>query len=125
MNRSWPINSLVLITVLWLHWSAHSMLPGAVAQGPKRKIAQAIRIDGAPTLDGDLSEAFWNDVPAVSGFLQRDPREGEPATEKTVVKILYNDQSIFFGVLCEDSQAERIIANERVTCPHERVHPLS
>ena len=113
MNRSWPINSLVLNTVLWLHWSAHSMLPGAVAQGPERKIAQAIRIDGAPTLDGDLSEALWNDVPAVSGFLQRDPREGEPATEKTVVKILYNDQSIFFGVLCEDSQAERIIANER------------
>ena len=89
------------------------MLPGAVAQGPERKIAQAVRIDGSLTLDGNLSEALWDEVPAVSDFLQRDPREGEPATERTVVKIIYNDESVFFGVVCEDSQAGGIIAKER------------
>ncbi len=64
-------------------------------------------------MDGDLSEEFWQRAPAISGFLQRDPQEGELATEKTEVKIIYNDTTIFFGVLCEDSQAEKIIANER------------
>ena len=104
---------LVVITVLWLSCLSQDLLLGAVTQGPDRKIARAVRVDGSPILDGDLNEAFWNAAPSVSEFLQRDPREGEPATERTEVKIIYNDQSIFFGVLCEDSEAGRIIANER------------
>ena len=91
------------------------MIPSAMAQGrrnrldrPDRKVAQAVRIEGSPQLDGDLSEEFWQRVPAVSGFLQRDPQEGEPVTERTEVKIIYNDTTIFFGVLCEDSQAEKM-----------------
>ncbi len=94
-----------------------SMIPSAMAQGrrnrPDRKVAQAVRIEGSPQLDGDLSEEFWQRAPAVSGFLQRDPREGELATEKTEVKIIYNDTTIFFGVVCTDSEPEQIIANER------------
>ncbi|MCZ6876900.1 MAG: DUF5916 domain-containing protein, partial [Acidobacteria bacterium] len=104
---------LVFITVLWLSCLSQDLLIGAVAQGPARKVARAVRVDGSPTVDGDLSEALWSGVPAVSEFLQRDPQEGTAATERTEVRIIYNDQSIFFGVLCEDSEAGRIIANER------------
>ncbi|MDA2934249.1 carbohydrate binding family 9 domain-containing protein [Acidobacteria bacterium AH-259-D05] len=89
-----------------------SVLLGA-AQGSQRKIARAVRVDGSPQLDGDLSEALWNTAPAVSEFLQRDPREGEAATENTEVKIIYNDTAIFFGVVCYDSEPERILATER------------
>ncbi len=108
---------VAFLLVAAISWS---MIPYAVAQGrpgrpdrPDRKVAQAVRIEGSPELDGDLSEEFWQRAPAISEFLQRDPQEGEPATEKTEVKILYNDTTIFFGVLCEDSEPEKIIANER------------
>ncbi len=90
------------------------MIPFAVAQGgPDRKIARAVRVEGSPQLDGDLSEGLWRRAPAISEFPQRDPQEGEAATEKTEVKIIYNDTAIFFGVICFDSEPERIIANER------------
>ncbi len=59
-------------------------------------------------LDGNLDEALWRQVPATSDFLQRDPREGEPATEKTEVKIIYTNTAIHFGVVCYDSEPERI-----------------
>jgi hypothetical protein len=64
-------------------------------------------------LDGNLDEALWRQVPATSDFLQRDPREGEPSTEQTEVKIIYTNTAIYFGVICYDSEPERIIARER------------
>ncbi len=95
------------------------MIPDAAAQGrpaqgrPDRKVAEAVRIEGSPLLDGDLSEEFWQRAPAFSDFLQRDPREGEAGTEKTEIRILYNNTAIFFGVICFDSEPEKIIATER------------
>ncbi len=77
------------------------------------KTAQAQRVEEAPVIDGDLSDAIWAGAPVVSNFSQRNPREGEPATEGTEVRIIYNDQSIFFGVICYDSEPDRIIATER------------
>ena len=85
------------------------------AQAPNlgTRTAQAQRVEEAPVIDGDLSDAVWAGVPTISNFSQRNPREGEPATERTEVRIIYNDQSIFFGVICYDSEPDRIIATER------------
>ena len=85
------------------------------AQAPNlgTRTAQAQRVEEAPVIDGDLSDAVWAGVPTISNFSQRNPREGEPATERTEVRIIYNDQSIFFGVICYDSEPDGIIATER------------
>ncbi|MEE2821519.1 MAG: DUF5916 domain-containing protein [Acidobacteriota bacterium] len=83
------------------------------AQSSQGKVTRAIRVEDSPKLDGNLNETLWSRVPIVSEFTQRDPEVGEPATEKTTVKIIYTNESIFFGVTCYDSQVENIIANER------------
>ncbi|MCZ6768474.1 MAG: DUF5916 domain-containing protein [Acidobacteria bacterium] len=70
------------------------------------------RITEAPTLDGILNEQVWRDAPVTGDFLQRDPSEGMPASEKTEVLALYDDQNLYFGVRCFDSQAEGILATE-------------
>ena len=59
-----------------------------------------LRISGneAPLIDGHLDEAIWARAPIAGNFIQRDPREGEPATEQTEVRIVYSDSAIFFGV---------------------------
>jgi hypothetical protein len=67
----------------------------------------------APLLEGFVSDSIWSGSPVVSNFSQRNPLEGEMATERTEVRIIYNDQSIFFGVICYDSEPEGIIATER------------
>ncbi|MEE8348118.1 MAG: DUF5916 domain-containing protein [Acidobacteriota bacterium] len=97
-----------------LFWGAAGVgMTAAQSVNPGTKTAQAQRVEEAPVIDGDFTEAVWADAPIVSHFSQRNPEEGEMATERTEVRIIYNDQSIFFGVICYDSEPDAIIAMER------------
>ncbi|MDA2934250.1 carbohydrate binding family 9 domain-containing protein [Acidobacteria bacterium AH-259-D05] len=103
----------LFLVLFWIACCWPYMLLGARAQDTPTKVARAVRIEGTPKIDGDLSESVWELASVVSEFAQRDPQEGEPATERTEVKILYNHKSIFFGVVCYDSEPEKILARER------------
>lgn len=78
------------------------------------KTIQAIRIrpTEVPLLDGRLDDAVWNRAFPADAFRQREPREGEPATERTEVRILYDDEQLYFGVFCYDKEPQKIAANE-------------
>ncbi|MFL5386252.1 MAG: DUF5916 domain-containing protein, partial [Longimicrobiaceae bacterium] len=54
-------------------------------------------------VDGVLDEAVWATAPAASGFRQRDPREGEPATQRTEVRFAYDDDALYIGARMYDS----------------------
>ncbi len=64
------------------------------------------------TLDGLLTEPCWRQAQAVSAFLQRDPREGEPATEKTEVRVALHEKTLYVGIIAYDSQPGLIVAKE-------------
>ena len=68
-----------------------------------RPTYQAVRATTPPVLDGDLSDPVWATAPEITGFTQRDPNEGQPATQQTKVRIVYDDEAIYFGALMEDS----------------------
>src|ERR1700676_1083080 len=74
--------------------------------------AEAIPIDRAPKLDGTLDDPLWQSAKPITEFRQREPREGEPPTEKTEVRILYTRHAVYFGIHCHDSEPSRIIATE-------------
>src|ERR1700730_16468137 len=82
--------------------SSQATQPDVGAQQPLRT-AQASRIDRAPRLDGTIDDSLWLQATSVSNFLQREPYEGQPPTEKTEVRILYNKHEVFFGITCLDS----------------------
>ncbi|MEM1118793.1 MAG: DUF5916 domain-containing protein [Bacteroidota bacterium] len=63
--------------------------------------------NGDITLDGKLNESIWQQAKIVTGFIQRDPFQGEPATLDTEVRILYDDQFLYFGAVCKDSLTDR------------------
>ncbi|HXV59224.1 MAG TPA: DUF5916 domain-containing protein, partial [Vicinamibacteria bacterium] len=63
-------------------------------------------------VDGVLDEADWGDAPIASGFVQNDPREGEPATFETEVRILHDDEYLYVGALAHDDEPDRIIVND-------------
>jgi len=65
-----------------------------------------------PIIDGHLNDAVWQRIEFSGGFLQREPNEGEPATEKTEVGIIYNDKNLYIGVRCYDSEPDKIRATE-------------
>src|SRR6476661_3432435 len=74
--------------------------------------AEAVRVDRAPKLDGALDDPIWSSAIPVTDFRQREPKEGEPATEKTEVRILYTRRAVYFGIHCYDSTPSRIVATE-------------
>jgi hypothetical protein len=74
--------------------------------------AEAVRVDHAPKLDGSLADPLWQSAKPVTEFSQREPREGEMATEKTEVRILYTRHAVYFGIHCFDSEPSQIVAKE-------------
>ncbi len=76
------------------------------------RVAEAVPVDHAPKLDGTLNDPLWLDAKPITDFRQREPREGETATEKTEVRILYTRHAVYFGIHCYDSEPSRIIATE-------------
>jgi hypothetical protein len=74
--------------------------------------AEATRVDRVPKLDGTLNDPLWQSAKPITEFRQREPHEGETATEKTEVRILYTRHAVYFGILCYDSEPSRIIATE-------------
>ncbi len=73
---------------------------------------RAVSISEPLRLDCRLDEAVYSTVPAISDFIQQNPRAGEPATEKTDVWILFDDKNLYISARCWDSQPEREIGNE-------------
>jgi len=63
-------------------------------------------------VDGYLDEHSWKIASLISDFIQREPKEGEPATERTEIRILYDDDYLYIGALCSESQPDKIVANE-------------
>lgn len=74
--------------------------------------AVAVRVDQGPQMDGTLDEPLWQLAKTISDFRQQEPYEGQPATERTEVRILYSRHAVYFGIHCFDSDPSRIIAGE-------------
>src|SRR5438128_3902464 len=60
---------------------------GVIRTGPK--VAQAVRVDRAPRLDGTLNDPLWQAAEPVRDFRQREPHEGQTPTQTTEVPVLY------------------------------------
>ncbi|MFQ5753015.1 MAG: DUF5916 domain-containing protein, partial [bacterium] len=69
----------------------------------------AYRLYGTINLDGMLNEEVWQKS-GVTGFTQENPNEGEPATEKTVVWVAYDDAALYVAARMYDSAPDSIVA---------------
>src|SRR5258707_1193237 len=69
----------------------------------------AVRTTTPIVVDGLLSEDVWAAAPAVTTFTQRDPTEGAAPSEKTEVRIAYDDEAIYVGARLFDSQPRTIV----------------
>ena len=76
-------------------------------------LARAFLVEDAPEIDGDvLGEAIWDDIVPATGFLQNTPDEGQPASERTEVRIIYTEDTIYFGIVCYVSDPSAIIVSD-------------
>ena len=75
----------------------------------------AVAIEDAPLLDGEvLGDPAWADVVPATGFRQTQPDEGEPASERTEVRVIFTEDTLYFGFVCYDRDPGSItISNSR------------
>ncbi len=85
------------------------------AQATERRRVPATRLAAEERilLDGELIEGVWSRVVPAGDFMQIDPDNGTPATERTEVRIAYDADALYLGVTCFDSEPERWIAYQR------------
>ena len=74
----------------------------------------ALRSDMVPVIDGILDDEAWRSAILFSDFRMVEPNPGEDPTEKTELRVIYNNNSIIFGIRCFDSDPEKISANTMV-----------
>ena len=90
------------------HQAAHAA-PLDTASVPRVEI-RAIRLTEQVAVDGILSEPVWHDAPVCSTFVQRDPVEGGRPTERTEVRIAYDDAALYVAGRLYDSAPDSIVA---------------
>jgi hypothetical protein len=81
-----------------------------LAQGPRSAVVTATK---EPIIvDGVLDEPIWSVAPKIGELIQRQPAEGRPATERTDVTILNDDDHLYIGVVAYDSETRRVIGTQ-------------
>lgn len=81
----------------------------AHAGTPKVKAIGALRSGQSPTLDGRLDEDLWKRSSIASDFVQNEPLNGSPASQRTEVRVVYNDKAVYIGAMLYDSSPDSIL----------------
>ncbi len=89
-----------------------------VASGSDETSAAATRIGTAasaieaPLIDGLMDDEVWQNAVPFTDFIQANPVEGQPATERTEVRILFDDEAVYIGAILYDNDPSGIIATD-------------
>ena len=70
---------------------------------------RATRISTPITIDGVIDEEAWEQAEPVDEFIQSKPQAGYPATEKTVVRVVYDDRKLYISAVCYDSEPQKAV----------------
>lgn len=79
------------------------------APSKQRRAIRAIEISDKLKIDGHLEEADWQRAKPVSQFVQVDPKQGQPATFDTDVRVLYNRNFLYVAAINRDSLGRKAI----------------
>ena len=90
------------------------LAPTALSAQDSARVARTARIATAPQIDGRLDEAVWREAQPLTDFVQRDPSEGAPSTERTEVRILTDGEALYIGAWLFDRDPAAIVSGERV-----------
>ena len=101
------LKGIILFTLLTTPTTLYSQEPGA-----NTKVVNAVYIESEISIDGSLTEPAWATAQPATGFTQRDPSEGEPATEWTEVRVLYDDENIYISAYCHDRRPDQIVVHD-------------
>jgi len=103
---------LFCVTILLADTKLSESQPMIMLDKDGHRIIKTFKADGNIHIDGYFNEKDWQNATFQGHFVQREPLEGEPATEETKVAILQNKSNLYIGIKCYDAEPEKIIARE-------------
>ena len=65
-----------------------------------------------PVVDGLVTDELWSSVDPFTGFIQQEPDSGAPATERTEVRLLLSETTLYVGIIAFDSEPEQVLVSE-------------
>jgi hypothetical protein len=74
-----------------------------------RRQLKAVKISTSITIDGLLNEPEWNLSIPSSSFTEIEPYQGKVPNYATVVRVLYNQKYLYFGIICKDPLGKKAI----------------
>ncbi|HVZ74742.1 MAG TPA: DUF5916 domain-containing protein [Polyangia bacterium] len=75
--------------------------------GPRPHLA-AVRARTPPVIDGRLDDDVWRTAVSSDAFTQHFPNEGAPPSERTTVRVLYDDDALYVGIDCQQTHSRVI-----------------
>jgi hypothetical protein len=106
------MRNLVLIAATAVLLSGSVAAGQAISPAPAEGLTvRAVRVNEPLRIDGRLDEELYRAEP-ISNFIQVEPTEGAPATEKTEVWLAFDDDNLYVVFRCWESQPDRVVAKE-------------
>jgi hypothetical protein len=92
--------------------AALSAFAARTAAAADPRIVTAVETRTPITLDGVLDDEAWITAEPATDFVQAEPHEGQAATERTTVRLLFDRDALYVGVRCDDAMASALIVND-------------
>jgi hypothetical protein len=103
-------STVLLLALFGIASPLSAQVSGGAARTPvdplslPRPVMTALKIQGGINIDGRLDDAAWaRATPTSETWIQITPEPGMPASESTVVRILYDDDKLYIGAVMHDS----------------------
>lgn len=98
-------------TGLVLELSAQSN--GVMPNVSERPRAAAIRLQTDPVIDGEvLQDELWEQHAPFDGLTQIRPYSGQPASERTDIRIAHTETMLYVAVVCYDSEPDKLVVSD-------------
>ncbi len=85
------------------------VLTAVAGQTPEKRRYKTVRITEAPDINGTLDEPVWKTGEWQDDFIQNQPYDGQPATQKTEFTILFDEDNLYVGIINYDTDPDSIV----------------
>lgn len=104
--------TLVFIFFLCFSFSGYSQTI-LTSNDTEQPMTKAISIEANPIIDGEvINDEVWQQIMPFGNLKQNQPNFGQPATEKTEIRIAYTSQTFYVSVICYDSQPDKLVVSD-------------
>jgi hypothetical protein len=115
MGNYYHFKALLLATAIWLPaiGMAQQVANVTMPDTKERPSVVITAIETSPSVDGEvINDPLWQSIAPLSVLTQTQPNSGQPASEKTEIRITYDANTFYLSVVCYDSNPEQLVVSD-------------